>query len=135
MIISAVLLEKGEYDYYISEKNYFSLIIYGYCCFECFSYLLNNEKENIDYLKRPFSINNYENIKKYLIANSLDNSTKSIYNVFQHEFYVKNNAKIKIKEDQENLHQKFIKSMKQTNFKINYDNYKKKSDEMKRKKN
>lgn len=111
------------------------MIIYGYCCFECFSYLLNNEKENIDYLKRPFSINNYENIKKYLIANSLDNSTKSVYNVFQHEFYVKNNAKIKTKEDQENLHQKFIKSMKQTNFKINYDNYKKKSDEMKRKKN
>ena len=133
-ITSAVLLEKEEYDY-ISEKNYFSLIIYGYCCLECFSYLFKNEKENIDYLKRSFSINNYENIKKYLIVNSLDNSTKSVYNVFQHEFYVKNNAKIKTKEDQENLHQKFLKSMKQTEFKINYDNYKKKTDEIKRKKN
>ena len=133
-IKSAVSLEKGEFDN-ISEKNSFCLIILGYCCLECFSYLLKNEKENVDYLKRSFAINNYENIRNYLIASSLDNSTKSVFNTFQHDFYAKNGSKIKTKEDKENIYQIFLKSIKQTDFKINYNNYKKKIDEIKRKKN
>jgi hypothetical protein len=96
LIKSSVLLEKGEYDN-ISEKHYFSLIIYGYNCLEFFSYLFKNEKVNINYLNRLFSINKYENIKKYLMANSSDNSTKSVYIFFRREIWVKNNDKINTK--------------------------------------
>ena len=131
---TAVNLYRDEKNF-IPDKNIYSLIIYGYCCLECFSYLF--KKENIlypNYIRRSFDSNNCKNLFKFLEANSLGNSTKNVYNSFQMNYFSENKDKTKTKGDEDIILHNFLKSMNSHDFMQNFNDYKAKMELKKQKK-
>ena len=131
---TAVNLYRDEKNF-IPDKNIYSLIIYGYCCLECFSYLF--KKENIlypNYIRRSFDSNNCKNLFKFLEANSLGNSTKNVYNSFQMNYFSENKDTTKTKGDEDIILHNFLKSMNSHDFMQNFNDYKAKMELKKQKK-
>ena len=118
---SAVKLNDEECQFdEISNKNIYSLIINGYCCLECLTYLIQKGNELNPY-KKSFDDSNYKNLHNYLESNSFASGIKSIFNSFQTQFFKNNNEKAKTKEGRDTLYYKFLKSVKETDFKDKYE--------------
>ena len=124
-ISSAISLIQEKYDE-ISLKNIYSLVIYGYTCLECFSYLLKTQSSN-DFPRGSFKPDNYTNLNSYLLSNKQIQIMKSVYNSFRDNFFT-GKKKSKKEEVEKTIRKDFLNLIENYDFKKDCEDFTKRKE-------